>query len=156
MEVTLRPVQASDEAFLISVFASTRDAELALVPWSLEQKAAFIAMQFRAQNADYAFRYPGAQHDIICADSVAVGRLFLARLDDQLRIADVAVLPEYQGKGIGAWVLRRIMDEAATLQKPVTVYVEINNPSLQWFERKGFERGESSGFNILMRWTPAV
>jgi GNAT superfamily N-acetyltransferase len=155
MEIALRPVEAADVPFLLAVYAGSRAAEMALVPWTPEQKAMFLQMQFAAQTADYTQRYPGARHEVICADGEPVGRVFLARLVDQFRIADLVVLPAHSGKGIGGWVLQRIMDEAARTSRPVTVYVEDNSPALPWFERRGFQRMGFSGYSHLMCWTPA-
>ena len=43
--IELRPVEATDDAFLRDVYASTRATEMAMVPWSDEEKAAFLDMQ---------------------------------------------------------------------------------------------------------------
>jgi hypothetical protein len=37
-KITLRPVQESDNEFLLKVYGSTREQELAQVPWTAEQK----------------------------------------------------------------------------------------------------------------------
>ena len=72
-KITLRPVTSQDDNFLLSLYASTRSAELAQVPWSPEQKEAFLRMQFNAQKQHYATEYPQANHDLICVDGVPVG-----------------------------------------------------------------------------------
>ena len=51
--ITLRPVSPADEKFLCDVYSSTRTEELAQVPWGDEQKAAFLQMQFDAQDRYY-------------------------------------------------------------------------------------------------------
>jgi len=48
--LALRPAGPEDIAFLFRVYASTRTEELAPVPWSDEQKRAFLAMQFDLQD----------------------------------------------------------------------------------------------------------
>src|SRR5215471_9202075 len=64
-QVTLRPVTAADDDFIFNCYASTRAQELAQVPWSPEQKEAFVRMQYRAQKQHYAAEAPQANHDII-------------------------------------------------------------------------------------------
>src|SRR4028119_657085 len=78
-DVTLRPIRDEDREFLFRVYAATREEELAPVPWTPEQKEAFLRMQFDAQHAYYQEHYAGADFDVALADGEAVGRPYLAR-----------------------------------------------------------------------------
>jgi GNAT superfamily N-acetyltransferase len=152
-QVTLRPVDnASDEAFLLSVYGSSRAEEMARVPWSEEQKQAFVKMQFTAQRDHYALVYPEAKHDIIYAAEKPVGRIYVDRNAERVHVLDVTVLPEHRGQGVGTALLRRLMDEAGASGIPVTIYVELFNPSLQLFEGLGFQREKEEGYQFLMKW----
>lgn len=153
--ITLRPVEARDEGFLLSVYASTRAQEMAMVPWTPEQKDAFVRMQFAAQRQHYAAQYPHASHEIIYADETPVGRLYLDRGPESLHILDITVLPEHRNSGIGSQLLRRTMDEAGASGRAVTIYVESFNPSARLFERLGFQRAEENGIQLLLKWQPA-
>jgi GNAT superfamily N-acetyltransferase len=154
-QITLRPVAEADDDFIFNCYASTRAQELAQVPWSQEQKEAFVRMQYTAQNQHYAAEAPQASHDIIYVDATPVGRVFLDRREDGLHILDITVLPQHRNQGTGALLLRRILDEAGKLGKPVTIYVESFNPSLRFFERLGFQKDHEKGFHLLMKWQPA-
>jgi ribosomal protein S18 acetylase RimI-like enzyme len=151
-QITLRPATADDDAFLLSVYSSTRAEELARVPWTAEQKEAFVKMQFVAQKQHYAATYPQASHDIICLDKTAVGRIYLDRGAEAFHILDITVLPQYRNQGIGSLLLRRMLDEAGKSAKPATIYVESFNPSLRLFERLGFQKDQEKGFQFLMKW----
>jgi ribosomal protein S18 acetylase RimI-like enzyme len=151
-QVTLRPAAAADENFLMSVYASTRADELKHVPWSTEQKEAFVRMQFAAQTQHYAADYPQARHDIILLEGAPVGRSYVDRGEGELHILDITVLPQYRNRGIGALLLRRLLDEAGKLGKPVTIYVESFNPSLRFFELLGFQKEQEKGFHFLLKW----
>ena len=153
-KITLRPVTEQDDNFLLSVYASTRAAELAQVPWSPEQKEAFVRMQFNAQKQHYAAEYPQADHDLICVADVPVGRLYLARAADALHILDITVLPEHRNSGIGSFLLGRVIEEARNAGRPVTIYVESFNPSLRLFERLRFQKDKENGFQLLLKWSP--
>jgi ribosomal protein S18 acetylase RimI-like enzyme len=153
--VTLRPAAAADEPFLLEVYASTRAEEMAHVPWSAEQKEAFLGMQFTAQKQHYAAEYPCASHDIICVDDVPVGRLYLDRGQKAFHILDVTILPRFRGSGAGTSLLERILAEAAQSGKPVTIYVESFNPSLRLFGKLGFERIAENGLQCLLRRLPS-
>jgi ribosomal protein S18 acetylase RimI-like enzyme len=151
-QIKLRPVTPEDDAFLLSVYASTRAEEMKQVPWNAEQKEMFLRMQYTAQKQHYAAAYPLASHDIIYADETAVGRLYLDRNEERLHILDITVLPQHRGRGTGAALLRRLMEEAGASGKAVMIYVESFNPSLRLFERLGFQKEREEGFQFLMKW----
>ncbi|HWZ45517.1 MAG TPA: GNAT family N-acetyltransferase [Candidatus Saccharimonadales bacterium] len=156
-KIALRPVVEEDDGFLLSVYASTRAQEMAMVPWPPAQKDAFLRMQFAAQKQHYAAEYPHADHDIICVQSVPVGRMYLDRGkkdQDAFHILDITVLPEHRNHGAGTHLLRQIMEEAAQNGKSVSIHVENFSPSLRLFERLGFQRSSEVGFQLLMKWQP--
>lgn len=154
MAITLRDAGPDDELFLLQVYACTRAAELAQVPWSDEQKAAFLQMQFNAQHSHYHERYPDADYKVILRDEEPVGRLYVRREKDLTHIMDITVLPEYRNSGIGSELTRGILDEAAGIGQNVQIYIETFNPSLQQFERLGFKSIAEEGINFLLEWSP--
>ena len=152
--VTLRPVTAEDEGFLYSVYASTREAELADVDWTEEDKAAFLWQQFEAQARHYREQYDGAAYHVIEVDDRPVGRLYVARRADEIRIMDIALLPENRRRGIGTGLLRELLDEGARTGKWVTVHVEQFYPARGLYERLGFRWARDVGVYVLMQWSP--
>jgi GNAT superfamily N-acetyltransferase len=153
--VTLRPVGPDDHEFLVEVYASTRADELALVPWTSEQRQAFIKHQFTAQQDHYAKTYPGASHDIVLSDNRQAGRLYVARLDHEIRIIDITLLPAERNAGIGSYLIQQLLDEANSTGKITRIYVEEFNPSLRLFKRLGFSPSEQQGIHLLMQWSPS-
>ncbi|HLJ29304.1 MAG TPA: GNAT family N-acetyltransferase [Candidatus Angelobacter sp.] len=153
-EVTLRPASDADDEFLLAVYSSTRADELAQLPWSAEQKDAFVRMQFAAQKRHYRAEYPQADHNIICDDGIPVGRIYLDRGGLAFHILDITVLPQHRNAGIGSFLLRQVLDQAARAAKPVTIYVESFNRSLRLFLRLGFQRAEENGFQLLLKKLP--
>lgn len=153
--ITLRPVGPDDQEFLIEVYGSTRAEELAVVPWTKEQQQAFVRSQFAAQQDHYAQKYPAANHDIILFNSRQVGRLYVARLDHEIRIVDITVLPAERNLGIGSYLIQQLLDEANRTGKVTQIFVEEFNPSLRLFERLGFSPCEQHGIHLLMQWNPS-
>jgi ribosomal protein S18 acetylase RimI-like enzyme len=151
--LTLRPVAPADEGFLLEVYASTRADELAHVPWSDEQKDAFVRHQFEAQSAHYR-TYEGASFDVIELDGVRVGRLYVARWADEIRLMDIALLPEQRGLGIGSHLIGALLAEAEDSGKKLTVHVEVFNPALRLYERLGFRPVEERGAYLFLEATP--
>jgi ribosomal protein S18 acetylase RimI-like enzyme len=156
MEVTLRPVAPEDEEFLLRVYASTRAEELAPLPWTGEQKAAFVAHQFAAQSAHYAAHYEGMTSDVVLVDGAPAGRLLVARWPEEIRIVDIALLPEFRGSGTGSGLLRELMAEAREAGKRLTIHVEIHNPAMRLYERLGFRPAGDAGVYLLMALDPQV
>jgi ribosomal protein S18 acetylase RimI-like enzyme len=157
MPVTLRAVTDGDEAFLIKTYASVRADELAQVPWSQEQREAFIKMQFDAQQLHYKTHNPNATHEIILLDTHAIGRLYVARRDQEIRILDLTILPEHRNRGIGTSLLKKLMTESISAGVPLTIYVENYNPSYRLFQRLGFNKiDESDEVNHLLEWRVAL
>jgi GNAT superfamily N-acetyltransferase len=154
--ITLRPVAPEDHAFLMEVYGSTRADELALTPWTDEQRYAFLLHQFTAQQDHYAKNYPGATHDIIISDGRQVGRIYVARLESEIRIIDLTLLPHERNAGIGSYLIRQLLDEAGRTKQAVRIWVEDFNPSLRLFERLGFSRSEQQGIHLLMKWTTNI
>ncbi len=150
--LTLRRVMPEDEAFLASVYASTRAEELALTGWSDAQKDHFCAMQFRAQSADYARNHAAAVSSIIERDGEAAGRLIVDRREEVIHIIDIALLPEHRGAGIGTRLLRELQEEARAAGKALSIHVEKFNPALRLYERLGFRAIEDKGVYLLMEW----
>jgi ribosomal protein S18 acetylase RimI-like enzyme len=80
--------------------------------------------------------------------------LYVARWDREIRIMDIALLPEHRGSGIGSKLLRELQDEARAAGKTLSIHVERFNPALRLYERLGFQQVEDKGVYLLMSWGP--
>lgn len=150
-DTTLRPIEPGDEEFLYRLYASTRQEELAQVGWSEQQKASFLRMQFDAQSSYYREHYGEAEFSVILADDRPVGRLYVARWSDEIRIVDIALLPEHRNAGIGSALLDDLISESEESGKPLSIHVERFNPALSLYERLGFRVATDKGVYLLMR-----
>lgn len=152
MSTTLRDAGPDDQPFLLTVYASTREAELAQTPWTAEQQDAFVRMQFEAQDSFYRKQYPEADYKVILREGEPVGRLYVLREKELIRILDITVLPVYRNAGIGGGLIQSLLDEAIESKQRVRIYVESFNPSLALFKRMNFSLLEEDGFNLLLEW----
>ena len=150
--IALRPIGPDDRSFLLAVYASTRELELAAVEWDAAQKTAFVQMQFDAQHAYYQEHYAGAAFDIILVNGQPAGRLYVAHEEDEIRIVDIALLPEHCNGGVGTTLLRGLQSEAAAAGKPLRIHVERFNPALRLYERLGFTSIADRGVYLFMEW----
>jgi len=151
-ELLMRDSNAQDEAFLRQLYASTRDAELALLDWDQATRRWFVDMQFDARERYHAQHFPQARCQLIEVDGRPVGRLQVQRDADEWRILDIALLPSHRGQRLGTRSLQALLDEADALGLPLALHVEISNPARHWYERLGFKplSSESTGPYLAM------
>jgi len=112
---------------------------MALVAWNEQQKEDFLRMQFNAQHSYYHDQFKQARYEIIESDKTPIGRLYVDRREREIRIIDIALLPDLRGKGIGEFLMQSLLDEAAESDLSVTIHVEHNNPAMHLYQRLGFK-----------------
>jgi GNAT superfamily N-acetyltransferase len=155
-EVALRAVQPEDEDFLFQVYAASRADEMALVDWDDAQKQAFLRSQFEAQTAQYHARFPDAEYSIILYQGRPVGRFWIGRTSEQIRLLDIAILQEFQNRGVGAVLLKSLLAESEATATPLRHMVfKMNTAALRFYERFGFTPIEDVGAYIHMERLPA-
>ena len=151
-EIVLRAETTEDLEFARRLYASARAGEMARAPWSDEQKDAFLRSQFQLQHAHYRKFYPDAAYQIIVAGGHDIGRIYVYRTRDEIRLMEITILPEYRHQGIGEKLIRALMDEAAESNRKVALHVETENPARHLYERLGFRPIEDEGVYVLMEW----
>ena len=82
------------------------------------------------------------------------GRVYLYASADEFRLMDIALLPDWRGRGIGQELLRALMRVAAAQSRRITLHVEPNNPAQRLYARLGFELVEDRGVYHFLGWTP--
>lgn len=150
----MRPVQRADEPLLLELYASTRD-DVAHAPFTDEQRREFIRMQFEAQRTDYQNRFPNAEHSIVLVDGEAGGRIWIDRRPDEIRLLDIALLPEHRDAGTGRVLVERLIDEARLAGVALRHSVlSTNLDALRFYHRLGFTVIEDFEMYVLMEWRP--
>ena len=151
-EIRLRPAAEADVDFLRAVFASTRTDELAALASAHQQ--AFLELQFTAQRAQYRFAYPNADSMIVLLNNRPIGRLMVNRGDEVITLVDIALLTEHRGAGIGTFLLKGLLEEAAAAGKSVRLHALMSSPTLKLYERLGFATAGDDGTYLEMLWVP--
>ncbi len=142
MRLSFPLITRSDETFLFALYSTTRADEMALVPWNDEQKHAFVQSQFQAQHNHYLLEYPQGIFQTINSDNRQIGRLYVCESEDEIQIIDLTLLPEFRGQGIGTQIITDILQ---TAKKPVQIYLESFNQSINLFTRLGFQMISNEG-----------
>src|SRR5580765_5520428 len=153
-DIRLRPEQSSDESVLFEIYASTRKEELDLTGWDAATRQAFLNHQFSAMRNGYRSMFPQAAFSIILRGDRPIGRQVVDRTLDELHLVDIALLPEFCGRGIGTKLMRDLLAEAAEVRKPVRLQVLIHSRATSFYMRMGFRRvGEPDVYETL-EWLP--
>ena len=121
---TVRPARPDESELLYQIYASTRQEELAAVPWAGYIKESFLRMQFGAQDRHFRATFPQASYDLIVSGDEVLGLLYVDRAAQAWLVIHIALLPQHQGKGLGTRLLTEVLAAAAAAGKPVRLQVE--------------------------------
>lgn len=150
--LSVRPERGEDRAFLEHLYASTREQETRMLDWPEASRLAFLRQQYQAQHAHYREHYSDANFWIVEVEKKPVGRLYLQLRDDEIRLMDIALLPERKGQGVGTALVRRVLEIASARGVAVRLHVEPENRAVNLYRRLGFVKLEDRGVYQFMEW----
>lgn len=153
-DVLLRSETDLDKDFLITLYISTRDQALLNIGWSHGAIKPFLTQQFEAQTLSYRQLYPQAEYLLVELGGVPVGRFYWNRDENEYRLIDICLLPEFRNQSLGLFLIQMLQDEASKAGMPVSLHVEHNNPAQRLYRRLGFTELKNEGIHLLMTWSP--
>ena len=124
------------------------------MPWAEGGFDAFIRMQFEAQDSAWREARPAMAMSVIEVDGQPAGRLYVDPEPDETRIVDIALLPEFRGRGVGGELVREVIAAAEERGASVTIHVERANRARTLYERLGFEPVSTTGVYDLLERRP--
>ena len=135
MNLVTRPADTSDAPFAYMVKRAALGEYVAQV-WGWDE-----AVQRSYHASDWAAHRP----DIVELDGVPIGTLEVAEHRDYIYVGEFYLLPEYQRRGIGTELLRRVLAQADGAGRATRLQFLRVNPVRSLYERHGFEiTGEST------------
>jgi SAM-dependent methyltransferase len=126
--VTLRPAAESDREFL------RRLHHACFRPWV----EPIWGWDEADQDRRFAAAFTLAGRSIVEVRGEPAGTLRTSVAGGELLLAEIAVAPEHQGRGIGARLLRGVLAAADRAGQPVRLQVLRTNPARRLYERHGF------------------
>ena len=153
ISIAFRRPQA-DTPFLRHLYGTTRERGNAArsVDARAESRVPRHAVH-GAEAAHYEEYYPQCQFLVIELEGRPIGRLYIDRGEDDIRITDIALLPEFRGRGIGRMLMEEDPGGGRGTGKRVTIHVEHDNPARRLYDRLGFRHVDTNGVYHLMEWS---
>lgn len=148
----LRQQVGADGDFLRALYTARRWDEVSAAPgWNDVQRLAFLHSQAELQQQHYARHYPQADFFILEQQGQPVGRLCLLLESDEARIIDIALLPGWQGQGLGSALLLAVLALTDARGQACGLSVDLINPAQRLYARLGFTSVGQQGLYLQMR-----
>jgi ribosomal protein S18 acetylase RimI-like enzyme len=136
----LRPAAMRDYRFIYCLRRSTLQCyldEIALPP---------------AEQGPFYARFDYTRHCLVYLEETPVGALSVLERDDGLHLANLHLLPAYQGRGLGTALVRGVQARAVASRQRLTTQVLKVNPARAFYERLGFQIDGDLGLRHRMVW----
>ena len=144
MKIDLRPAESDDFERLFALKETSYRAYVETLwgRWDpADQRQRFLE----------SFRDPALQ--VVELDGRFAGSLTVHDEEDPVELADIELLPEAQGHGVGTWLVGEVVARARARDRDVVLRVLRPNPAQAWYERLGFVAGEQTDTHVSMRWS---
>ena len=79
-------------------------------------------------------------------DNCIAGAIWCRELNNNrdTPILSVAILPEFKGEGIGAFMMNQFLEEAGAIYEQITIDITHKPKAISFYEKFGFERVDDS------------
>lgn len=136
--VTLRHATSDDQLFLEGLFCATRRDEFASIDPELIDD--LLRHQHHIRSGAFAGTFdPSGDHIIVHDDGGPIGRIWVDSSSEEWTLVDLAVLPDYQHRGIGSVLVADLVDQAERSDATVRLTVRSDNLGAQrLYFRNGF------------------
>ena len=150
---TLRAPMPDDLPFFFELFRASHGQALTCLPLDHGAVESLLQMQFNSRERSFRSRFGDAGLRVVLAGDRPIGRVWVARNSAEMRLVDIALLPEFRGKGIGAALIWHLTSEVHASQLPLRISVLRDNPAMRLYQRAGFRTVNDTGVYVEMEWT---
>lgn len=146
------PATAADAALIEEIYFYTRNEEFSSLGWTEEQVKIFLKMQCEFQQKSYQLQFQKAESSIIFNNEQKIGRLIIERTENEIKLVDIALLPQFRNAGIGSKLIGDLIEEAKQCDKTITLQVaKSNTAALRLYLKFGFEITDENDLYISMK-----
>ena len=150
--LTLRPARMDDQEFLYRLFYSVYAEKLQLVLLSAEEKKALVELLYQGFSQHYNSLAPASDDRLVLLDNECIGRMILLQMREEIRLADLAILPQYRRRGIGSALIGQLQTESTMSKRPVRLQVARFDRALGFYQRLGFYKIDAAGPYLHLEW----
>lgn len=143
MQIVLRPARIHDCEFCKTLYFA-----------GVEEVIRELNLDRDAQSIGFRQQWSFEQARIITIDGADIGWMQSVLKDGAIFLAQLFIESSFQRRGIGTEVIRRLIDEAAADDLPVTLSVAKINPAVRLYERLGFRITHEDNRKFHMRREP--
>lgn len=138
-EINLRPATLADVKFLADVVIRVTLAQGRF--GSDFDEAAYRAGYEEWTTETVLGKVPDCALSVIQSGETPIGRFRVVRTAENITLAGLQILPEYQNQGIGTFLIEELKAEAVLKNLPMLIWVEKDNPNARrLYERLGFRQ----------------
>jgi ribosomal protein S18 acetylase RimI-like enzyme len=150
MMISLRPAATSDSEFCFQLHKAAMGGYVAAV-WGWDE---------HAQRGFHTRAFDPGSWQIIGADGADAGMISVDYRPGEIYLSRIELLPEHQGRGIGAVLVRQLLKEAGRRGQELALDVlAVNQRARALYQRLGLrevgQHGED-GIKIAMRSAPCT
>jgi ribosomal protein S18 acetylase RimI-like enzyme len=141
--VNLRPPANGEEADLFAIHRAVFRPHIERI-WGWDEEW---------QKANFSRELASATTSVIQVDSVTAGYLQSRDEGSRIYVQNIALLPAFQGKGLGTRLMKELQAKAALRGVPLELSVfRGNDPARRFYERLGFRETGESHTHTQMAW----
>lgn len=105
------------------------------------------------QKDNFKREAESAETSVVIIDGVIIGYVQICDNENGLYLQNIAILPEYQRKGVGTRLIQRFQALAVAKEAPLQLSVfRTNTSALRFYERLGFEKAGDTNTHYQMVW----
>lgn len=128
MDIALRPAAATDSEFCFQLHKASMGSYVTAV-WGWDEQA---------QRTFHARAFDLGSWQIISADGIDAGMIDVEHRPGEIYLSRIELLPQYQGRGIGAGLVRELISEAGRRGQELALDVlAVNQRALALYQRLG-------------------
>lgn len=144
----------TDCAFLVELYKQITTERLQLGDFPEPLRTNLIDSQYRTRELHYQGIGTQKEDFIIELEGKPIGSVITIDSLEEIQLADIAILPTYQGQGYGSITIRNLIEKSTETSRSLRLHVEKNGKALSLYRRLGFETIEENEVHDLMEWKP--
>ena len=145
MDTTTRPATSSDREF-------ARRAHHVAYRELVERR--FGTWAEALQEDFFTASWTAAEYTLVLCDGIPCGYVCIESQEAEVHVREIVVRPEFQGRGIGSFVLQQAMEQARQRGVPVSLRTAHVNRAAVLYRRLGFREVGRTETHILFEWHP--